>query len=151
MNSIWRTGTMNNLLLKSADALINHSCMTSVIHYSFIKMYEWHCKMELSEFLLILFVGILTFVGECPAGTTATPLCPVRAQPVYPAEVNGVVRCTCVHPYFGRNCRFKGKVCVSFSGFLVPMKWNILLKLSTKLTWITLNLLLLCSVLNCSP
>ena len=64
--------------------------------------------------MFIIFLGVLTFLGECPTGSVAARLCPVRAEPVYPAEVNGVVRCFCKTPFFGKNCRFKGGIHVAF-------------------------------------
>ena len=83
-------------------------------------MYEWHCKMERAELLIIVFLGVLIFLSECPTGSVAARICPLRAEPVYPAQENGIVRCACARPFFGKNCRYKRKMNATISGLWFP-------------------------------
>ena len=70
--------------------------------------------MKLREFFVILS-SVLTFLGECRVEIVASRLCPVRAEPVGLADVNGEVRCACAQPFHGESCELKGKLNANYS------------------------------------
>ncbi|XP_028394045.1 uncharacterized protein LOC114518281 [Dendronephthya gigantea] len=86
--------------------------------------------MERAKLLIIVFLGVLTFLFECPTGSVAARICPLRAEPVYPAQENGILRCACVRPFFGKNCRYKqqnGTIALNATRLTkesVLMKWK---------------------------
>ena len=63
--------------------------------------------------LLILFGVLFTFC-ECVQEDVVARLCPVRAVPVHAKEANAdaKVQCVCMHQFYGKNCRYRGKLLV---------------------------------------
>ena len=56
--------------------------------------------------LSVLFLSDFSFIG-CVA---AVPACSVRAEPVSAPEVEAGFKCVCGRNFYGKNCRFKGKI-----------------------------------------
>ena len=76
--------------------------------------------MELAKILLILFGVLFTFC-ECVQEDAVARLCPVRAVPVHAEEANAdaKVQCVCMHQFYGKNCRYRGKLLVWFTALFI--------------------------------
>ena len=83
-------------------------------------------SMKLLKIFFVLFLCVWLFATEGCKKCFALSPCSVRARFVSLETKKGFSKCVCINRFYGKNCRFKGKLFVCFlcSFWLLSETWT---------------------------